>query len=65
MPKVTKEMMKGLRDAGVFPPRHPRGCDKNQARMFPLLFAAQGKTVKEIKEEVRRWYDDTPCTCKE
>ena len=63
MPKVTKELMQSLADAGVYPPRHKQGCAKNIARMFPMLLAAQGESVDEIKKQVREYYDKTPCTC--
>ena len=64
MPPVTKEVMKSLIDAGVFPPRHQQGCPKNYARTLPLPLAAHGLTVKEIKERVQREFDNLPCTCK-
>lgn len=65
MPKVTKELMQSLIAAGVFPPRHQRGCPKNFARGLPLLLAAKGKTIEEIKERVARDYQNLSCTCKE
>jgi len=64
MPRVTKEMVKALIDAGCFPPRHNHGCPKNYARMFPLLYAARGLTVEDIKERVTREYESLPCTCR-
>ena len=64
MPKVTKEVMKSLFDAHVFPPRHPQGCAKNYARSLPMLYAAKGLPIEEIKEKVRSVYDNTTCTCK-
>ena len=63
--KVTKELQKQIIDAGCYPPRHQRGCPKNYARVFPTLLAAKGKSIPEIKREVREIYDNTPCECKE
>jgi len=65
MAKVTKETMKALSAAGVFPPRHQQGCPKNFARCLPMLYAARGLTTAEIRRRVRDKYDKLPCTCKE
>lgn len=64
MAKVTKETMKTLLDAGVFPPRHRTGCPKNLARMLPLLYAATGMSVDQIKDIVWKAYNSYSCTCK-
>ena len=64
MAKVTKEVMQSLVDAHVFTPRHPQGCPKNYARTFPMVLAAMGLSVEEIKERVQREFDNLPCTCK-
>ncbi|KKN22374.1 hypothetical protein LCGC14_0915660 [marine sediment metagenome] len=64
MAKVNKVVMQRLIDAGVFPPRHQRGCPKNYARTLPLILAARGKTVTEIKEGTQREYENLPCACK-
>ena len=65
MPKVTKELMKSLKDAKCFPPRHPHGCPKNFARCLPMLYAARGWSIEAIREEVTRDYNNSPCECKE
>lgn len=64
MPKVTKEVMQALIDAHVFPPRHQRGCPKNYARTFPLVYAAKGMTIDEIKSKTLERYNELPCECK-
>lgn len=64
MPKVTKELMRTLIDAGVFPPRHQAGCFKNFARTLPLVYAAVGMTVGRIKKKVWAAYWSYSCTCK-
>jgi len=65
MPKVTKETMKALIDAGVYTPRHQQGCPKNYVRMLPLLYAAEGKTIDEIRNRTLKAYDECHCECKE
>jgi len=57
--------MKSLQDAGVFTPRHPQGCPKNYARTFPMVLAAMGLSVGEIKKRVQCEFDNLPCTCKD
>ena len=64
MPKVTKEVMRLLIDARVYPPRHQRGCPKNYARTFPLVYASKGMTVDEIKRKTAEVYESLPCECK-
>ncbi len=64
MPKVTKELMKLLIDARVYPPRHQTGCPKNYARTFPLVYAAKGMTIDEIKSKTAERYNELPCECK-
>lgn len=64
MPKVTKELMRTLIDAGVFPPRHQTGCLKNYVRTLPMVYAAVGMTVAQIKKKVRAAYNYCFCTCR-
>jgi hypothetical protein len=63
MARVTKELQRQLFDAGVYPPRHQRGCPKNYARTMPLPLAAMGLTVEEIKARVQSEYEKLPCEC--
>ena len=65
MAKVTKGVMQRIIDAGCFPPRHQRGCPKNYARTFPLVYAAKGMTIDEIKSKTLEHYNSLPCECKE
>ena len=64
MPKVTQETMKALRDAGVFPPRHQRGCPKNVARTLPMVYLSKGLSIDEIKKRTYEAYEAYPCECK-
>lgn len=64
MAVVTKEIMQSLFDNGVFPPRHQQGCPKNYARMLPMVFAAKGLSVEEIKVRVSAVYKTAPCECR-
>lgn len=64
MPRVTTEKAKELINAGCYPPRHQRGCPKNLARTTPLIYAAQGLSVGEVKDKVYEAYNNLSCTCK-
>jgi len=64
MAKVTKEVMKSLIDADVYPPRHQRGCPKNYLRMLPLQGAAKGETIEQIKSRIAEMDKELPCRCK-
>ena len=64
MPKVTKEVMQSLIDAGCFPPRHRRGCPKNYLRMLPLQGASKGETIEQIKSRIAEIDKELDCECK-
>lgn len=61
--KVTHELYQSIIAAGCLPPRHARGCPKNEARMLPTLLAAKGKSITEIRAETWRVYEAKNCTC--
>lgn len=63
--RVTRELWQSILAAGCLPPRHKQGCPKNIARILPMLLAAMGKTVEEIKAETWRVYEAYSCTCGE
>lgn len=63
--RVTKEIHDQIIQAGCYPPRHKRGCPKNQARILPILLAASGMPVKDIKSYVWHEYSKYDCKCKE
>lgn len=61
--QVTHELHQAIINAGCYPPRHKRGCPKNFARTLPLIFAARGMSIPEIKTSVLRRYDLYSCNC--
>ncbi len=63
MPKVTAEIAQQMRDAGCFTPRHQSGCPKNWSRTLPLVYAAHGATIEEIKAKAWSSYNHATCTC--
>jgi len=65
MPKVTTEMIKSAIDAGLYPPRHQKGCPKNYRRMLPLQGLARGFSIEKIREQIAEIDKDLPCKCKE
>ena len=64
MPKVTKELMKSLIDAGCFPPRHQQGCPMNYLRTMPMCLAAKGWTVEQIRGYITNQKLNFTCICR-